>query len=108
MQGFAIGNGWTDPVLQYPEYSKFLYENQKIGKIAKLGYDAGFKVCTTLVKTGVWPVALEVCNLVMASMLGNPLKPRFNTYDIRIPCEKPPLCYDFSKVDQFLALPEVV
>lgn len=53
-------------------------------------------------------MALEACNLVMASMLGNPLAPRFNTYDIRIPCEKPPLCYNFSKVDQFLARPEVV
>lgn len=27
-----------------------------------------------------------------------------NPYDIRIPCEKPPLCYDFSKVGKWLNL----
>lgn len=85
-----------------------MYENHKINKLQKVLYDGGFKVCTTLIKTGIWPLALEACNLIMASMLGNPVKPKFNTYDIRIPCEHPPLCYDFSNVDKFLALPEVV
>lgn len=27
-----------------------------------------------------------------------------NPYDIRIPCEHPPLCYDFSNVQKFLNL----
>lgn len=61
-----------------------------------------------MIKLGVWPVALEVCNALMATMLGNPLSPKFNTYDIRKKCDVPPLCYDFSKVDKFLAKPEVV
>ncbi len=30
------------------------------------------------------------------SVLGNPLKPKFNIYDIRDKCAHPPLCYDFS------------
>lgn len=34
--------------------------------------------------------------------LGNPINPRFNVYDIRQPCDKPPLCYDFSASDNFL------
>ena len=25
--GLAIGNGWVDPYLQYPEYAHFAYEN---------------------------------------------------------------------------------
>lgn len=35
-------------------------------------------------------------------ILGNPLKPRFNVYDIREPCTTPPLCYDFSPADNLL------
>ncbi len=30
------------------------------------------------------------------------MSPRFNIYDIRRKCDVPPLCYDFSDVDQFL------
>jgi hypothetical protein len=30
-----------------------------------------------------------------------------NVYDIRIPCEVPGLCYDFSRVETFLQNPEV-
>ena len=30
-----------------------------------------------------------------------------NVYDIRIPCEVPGLCYDFSNVETFLQDPEV-
>merc|ERR1712100_627301 len=31
----------------------------------------------------------------------------YNPYDMRIKCEKPPLCYDFSSVDTFLNTAEV-
>jgi len=32
---------------------------------------------------------------------------KFNVYDIRIPCEVPGLCYDFSNLDKFLARDDV-
>merc|ERR1712084_209396 len=31
----------------------------------------------------------------------------YNPYDMRIKCEKPPLCYDFSHVETYLNTPEV-
>merc|ERR1712203_489819 len=31
----------------------------------------------------------------------------YNPYDMRIKCEKPPLCYDFGKVETFLNTPAV-
>lgn len=40
--------------------------------------------------------------------MGNPLSPKFNVYDIRKKCDKPPLCYDFSNVDKFLAREDVI
>lgn len=43
----------------------------------------------------------------MSSILGLPTSPRFNVYDIRKDCDNPPLCYDFSEVDRFLALEKV-
>jgi len=38
----------------------------------------------------------------MEVILGNPLNPRFNVYDIREKCDTPPLCYDFSPVDKLM------
>lgn len=32
LKGLAIGNGLVDPILQYPEYATFSYENGLIGK----------------------------------------------------------------------------
>lgn len=66
-----------------------------------------FATCQLLIKTGVWPVALEACQMMVSSILGVPVSPKFNVYDIREKCEHPPLCYDFSKVDKFLARKDV-
>lgn len=53
-------------------------------------------------------VTLEFCSLISElPALGNPTNPKFNVYDIREPCEKPPLCYDFSMADEFLNSAEV-
>jgi len=45
---------------------------------------------------------MEYCTILMESILGNPLKPKFNVYDIREGCDVPPLCYDMSNSDNFL------
>jgi len=44
----------------------------------------------------------------METILGLPVAPRFNVYDIRKKCEHPPLCYDFSNVEKFLLREDVV
>lgn len=55
-----------------------------------------------MIKTGIWPLSMEVCNGGMETILGNPVAPAFNVYDIREKCEKPPLCYDMSPADNLL------
>lgn len=103
----AIGNGLVDPLDQYPAYDTFALENKLIGKAQ---YDilwGGFKGCQGLIETGVWPVALEVCNALMQTILGNPIAPKFNVYDIREKCNKPPLCYDMSPADNLLARDDI-
>lgn len=111
LKGIAIGNGLTDPYHQYPAYADFAYENDLIGADFYKVMSAGLKVCQGLIfesesgcmagiKTEI--AALEFCSIMSESVLGNPLKPKFNVYDIRLPCEVPPLCYDFSASDNFL------
>lgn len=39
---------------------------------------------------------------MVTSILGLPVAPNFNVYDIREGCEKPPLCYDMSPADNLL------
>ncbi len=68
-----------------------------------------FYACQQLMKAGMnWIFPLEGCTLAMDTIVGNPLKPRFNIYDIREKCVNPPLCYDFSLVGKFLARPDVI
>ena len=51
-------------------------------------------------------MAMEECQITVDKIMGvsarNPT-PAFNVYDIRKKCDKPPLCYDFSPMDKFLA-----
>jgi len=111
LKGIAIGNGLTDPFAQYPEYAKFSYENKLISKTWDEVLNGGFKACQGLIyesqhkyKTNakVQLAALEFCQVLADSIIGNPLHPKFNVYDIREPCASPPLCYDFSQSDTLL------
>jgi len=61
--------------------------------------------CQNLIKKGWDNIALLTCNSIMATIQSEARD--FNTYDIRIPCEKPPLCYDFSNLDKLMAKQEV-
>jgi len=98
----AIGNGLVDPYLQYPKYATFAKENNLVGDLEYDALVAAFDTCDALIWTGIWPVSLAACNLAMEVILGNPLAPRFNVYDIREKCNDPPLCYDMSPADNLL------
>lgn len=104
-KGIAIGNGLVDPYLQYPEYATFAYENDLLRGEKEYNMLVGaFKGCQTLIETGIWLLSEEYCQLFVEIILGNPIKPKFNVYDIRESCDSPPLCYDFSAVDHLFRL----
>jgi len=44
----------------------------------------------------------------VTTILGLPFAPRFNVYDIRKQCDYPPLCYDFSPIENFLKRADVI
>lgn len=60
-KGVAIGNGWVDPIVQYPQYAEFAYENNLIGSSQYLLLKAGFATCQKTIETGSWFYALEMC-----------------------------------------------
>jgi len=109
LKGLAIGNGLTDPEVQYkyypdmgvstnnhkPVYNKFTYKLMK----------AAVPTCISKIKScnegnqGDCSLAVEGCNLALVQPYATSGR---NVYDMRIPCEHPPLCYDFSSVGTFL------
>jgi len=114
LKGIAIGNGLTDPFAQYPAYATFSYENGLISKEWETVLEGGFKACQGLIyeaeqgpKAGLKLeiAATEFCSILSDTIIGVPTSPKFNVYDIREPCENPPLCYDFSQADNFLNEP---
>jgi len=57
----AIGNGLVDPYQQYPEYNTFAYENKLIGKTEYEVLKKTFAGCQGLIKSKLWPLAMEEC-----------------------------------------------
>jgi len=107
-KGVAIGNGLVDPINQYDAYATFAYHNKLIGKAFEtvlLGY---MQICKGITKLHIPFLDIEACNLGITSVLGLPVAPRFNTYDIRRKCDVPPLCYDFSDLDKLLKREDVI
>lgn len=78
-----IGNGWVDPKNQYSTYSSFAYHNKLVNIVFKYALDVGFGICRILVDLKIPILDQYFCTLVMESVLGIPLAPRFNIYDIR-------------------------
>jgi len=103
--GLAIGNGLMSVYWQYPQYATFALENNLVDQKTYNSLVTGFKLCDSLIKQGLYSLALVQCQTQVNRILGNP--PKFNVYDIREPCEHLPLCYDLSFVDDFLEQPAV-
>jgi len=108
--GFAIGNGLTAPEIQYKYYPEMISSSNGHSPAIKntsLVYDAmtaAVPVCIAAVEAcqatflACIP-ATDTCNLGLVepySLTG------MNVYDMRIKCEHPPLCYDFSNVATYL------
>jgi len=106
LKGLAIGNGWVDPNKQYPGYPDFAYNNGLIDALEYYADKLALDYCQNLISMGATLEALEACNLMTETVLaemGINLGYWPNPYDYTIVCADPPLCYDFSIMDQFLA-----
>lgn len=117
LKGMSVGNGLTDPEIQYAYYPEYAYNFtlEKLGKpvISLEDYEqmmSAVPKCISLIKKCQTGGEL-VCNLAQAScntaMLSAYSQTGLNTYDIRKPCVGQ-LCYDFSNIDKWLTLPETL
>ncbi|PIN05990.1 Serine carboxypeptidases (lysosomal cathepsin A) [Handroanthus impetiginosus] len=105
LKGFAIGNGLTDPAIQYGAYADYAMD---MGILTQSEHDRINKVlpvCETAIKlcgtdgTISCVAAYIVCNTIFSSIFAR--AGNVNYYDIRKKCEGS-LCYDFSNVEKFL------
>lgn len=100
--GVGIGNGWVSPADQVMGYAPFAYQNKLINVVGETVLQTAFRFCRILMENNIPYFNLVVCNYLTQSVLGSPISPRFNVYDIRKKCDVPPLCYDFSDLETYL------
>lgn len=112
LQGLAVGNGLTDPLIQYKYYPEMAgnYSEKKIGHavLSQSTIDSmvsGWPQCQAMIKqcqsdNDECPTAQAYCNDLMLSPYD---AAGLNPYDIRKQCTYKPLCYDFNNVDTWLA-----
>jgi len=122
MKGISVGNGLTNPEVQYPYYAKMGHDGGKAegghapGVFNGLVYHAmqlampacvaGIRACNAPGSLNVTTclAAAEGCNLI--TQIPYRLTGK-NPYDQRIPCEHGNLCYDFSNIGSYLNIKDV-
>ncbi|XP_074366645.1 serine carboxypeptidase 3-like isoform X3 [Apium graveolens] len=110
LQGFSVGNGNTDPAIQYKAYTAFALENKLITKTDYVSInkmipkcERGIELCATK-GNNACVQAYEACRGIYGSIVD--INGNINVYDIRKEC-KGEHCYDFSRMDTFLNLTSV-
>jgi cathepsin A (carboxypeptidase C) len=109
LKGLGIGNGLTNPVVQYEYYPPMAMNNTYgIKTVSEDAYQTmldHLPRCISLAKA--CQVNVEVCDEADTYCNLWETTPYYNTglnpYDIRKPCEGD-LCYDFTNIDTFLNL----
>lgn len=116
LKGMAIGNGLTNPEIQYKYYPQMAYDGGK-SEGGSLEHGVITNPFTqAIMKGGVGPCtsAIKSCNggssagCLSAFLICNYAETvpyqftGMNVYDMREKCKVPPLCYDFSAVTTFL------
>ena len=117
LSGIAIGNGWTNPAVQYPQYAVFAHDPANIGdtKMTEAEFSKFLpllQTCEKMLKTSpasMLPKINEYCDDISYQIVDDADgKAKFNQYDIRGPCTVPGLCYDMSAQTAFINSPEVM
>eukprot|EP01059_Diplonema_ambulator_P017063 TRINITY_DN29062_c0_g1_i1.p1 TRINITY_DN29062_c0_g1~~TRINITY_DN29062_c0_g1_i1.p1 ORF type:complete len:447 (+),score=174.86 TRINITY_DN29062_c0_g1_i1:38-1378(+) len=115
LAGLGVGNGLTDPEIQYQYYGELAY-NWSIASTGKPAItlqqyekmQSQIPTCIALIKQcneghdETCVVAQTVCN---QEMMGPYESTGLNPYDIREKCQVPPLCYNMTNIDVYLNNP---
>lgn len=110
LAGVGVGNGLTDPVIQYQYYPEMAMNNSyNIKTVSEETYESMLEhvpACTKLAEacqlsSDACEAAYNYCNLFLTTPYYNT---GLNPYDIRVPCGDSALCYDFTNVETFFNL----
>lgn len=112
LKGFAIGNGLTDPAIQYGAYADYAYSMDLISEEVRERVLAAYPACKAAIdicNAHEWVseclLAVQYCQATQVSSI-LALLDNINIYDVRKPCVGQ-LCYDFTLMERYLALPAV-
>ncbi|KAJ1424394.1 Alpha/Beta hydrolase protein [Ochromonadaceae sp. CCMP2298] len=110
LAGVGVGNGLTDPVVQYQYYPEMAMNNSyDIKTVSEDAYDKMVSHVPACVKMAqacqldqeACVPADDFCNLMETTPY---YKTGLNPYDIRVPCGESDLCYDFTNIETYLNL----
>jgi len=112
LAGFAIGNGLTDPAIQYGAYADYAAAKGLIGPKTRSAIRSIYPWCKFGIDLCNGPLGFDlVCGLALSFCQATVVGPimaeggNFNVYDVRKKCEGS-LCYDFSYLDDYMARPD--
>jgi len=97
--GLGIGDGWISPLIQYGSYAPYALLEGLIDSYTAQQMNQTYTQCAQAIQSQQWDQANYVCGGIMQTVLQD--NPGINYYDIRKQCVGS-LCYDFSKIDNFL------
>lgn len=111
IRGLAIGNGLTDPIIQYGAYADYAYMNKLIDSFSHTLANLFVPVCqfgasycnsthSSIICSATW----YFCQAAIVSPIMS-ANDGMNVYDIRKPCVGR-LCYDFSNMEELLSRPD--
>ena len=110
LAGFGVGNGLTDPVIQYQYYAEMAMNNTYGIKCVDEGTYSDMLThiprCVQLAEacqadTNKCTIADDYCNMAETSPY---YATGLNPYDIRVPCGANSLCYNMTSTEIFLNL----
>nr|XP_043632437.1 serine carboxypeptidase-like [Erigeron canadensis] len=105
LKGFAIGNGLTNPGIQYQAYTDYALSNNVISKSDYNQINRKLPACQQAIRqcgtagTLTCQSAYNFCQQIFEDIVS--VTDNINYYDIRLKCDGS-LCYDFSNVEKFL------
>ena len=71
MKGLLIGNGWTDPLVQYPSYASYAYERELIKRDTDAGkqVDLALGQCLKKIEEDGVHITINECENILDTIL---------------------------------------